>query len=129
MNLEIEHLALNVPDPVEMARWYENHCGMRIARGMAVPPFTHFLVDAAGHVAIEIYKNPTDPIPDYAALHPLRFHLAFTADDPGATARMLIEAGAEMVEEVRPEDGSYLVMLRHPWKIPLQLCRRAEPFV
>jgi catechol 2,3-dioxygenase-like lactoylglutathione lyase family enzyme len=129
MNLEIEHFALNVPDPVAMARWYAENCGMRIARSMAVPPFTHFLVDAADEVAIEIYKNPAGTIPDYAGIHPLQFHFAMTSEDPASDAEALVQAGARIVEQVRPEDGSYLIMLRDPWDIPIQLCRRAEPFV
>ena len=127
--MEVEHLALNVAEPVAMARWYVQNLQMTIARGMDEPPYTHFLVDSAGHVALEIYYNPADAVPDYASMHPLRLHLAFTSGDPAADAKRLQAAGAKWVEDVRPEEGSYLVMLRDPWGLALQLCRRAQPFV
>ena len=127
--MEIEHFALNVPDPRGMARWYVEHLGMRVASGMDEPPYTHFLADSADDVLIEIYANPTDPIPDYAGLHPLRLHLAFDSADPAADRDRLLAAGASLVEEVHLDDGSYLVMLRDPWGLAIQLCQRGRPML
>ncbi len=89
----------------------------------------HFLADEGGRVVMEIYSNPAAPIPDYSTQHPMRFHIAFAEPDPGAAKESLIRAGASFVEEDRLEDGSHLIMLRDPWGIPLQLCKRGSPLV
>jgi len=125
MELEIEHFAMNVPDPVGMARWYVEHLHMRVVRGMDRPPYTHFLADSAEDVMLEIYRNDAAPVPDYAARPPLVMHLAFTVSDPAAVRQRLIAAGATFVEDVHLPDGSYLVTLRDPWNLPIQFCRRA----
>ena len=82
MQLDVEHFACNVSDPAAMAAWYVANLGMRIIRQVPTPPYIHFLADAGGRVVIEIYSNAADPVPDYSAMHPLRFHVAFKTDDP-----------------------------------------------
>ena len=127
--LNIEHFACNVADPVAMAAWYVEHLGMRIVRRVQAPPHIHFLADAGSRVVIEIYSNGADPIPDYASMHPLRFHLAFAADDPDAVKAALIAAGATFVDEQTLADGSRLLMLRDPWGLALQLAKRTTPLL
>jgi len=127
--LTLEHIACNVSDPVAMAAWYVEHLGMRVVRRSADPPHIHFLADAAGRAVIEIYRNPIDPIPDYAAMHPLRFHVAFAAADPDAARAALVAAGATFVQETTTADGSRLLMLRDPWGMALQLCTRPTPLL
>ena len=128
--LNVEHVACNVTDPVAMAAWYVEHLGMRIVRRIPTPPYIHFLADASGRAVIEIYTNPTaDPVPDYAAMHPMRFHLAFAAPDPDAARAALVAAGATFVDEQTLADGSRLLMLRDPWGLPLQLCKRTTPLL
>ena len=128
--LNVEHVACNVTDPVAMAAWYVEHLGMRIVRRIPTPPYIHFLADASGRTVIEIYTNPTaDPVPDYAAMHPMRFHLAFAAPDPDAARAALVAAGATFVDEQTLADGSRLLMLRDPWGLPLQLCKRTTPLL
>ena len=126
-SLNVEHFACNVADPNAMAAWYVEQLGMRIVRRVATPPYIHFLADAGGRVVIEIYSNAADPVPDYAAMHPLRFHLAFAAEDPDAVKAALVAAGATFVDEQTLADGSRLLMLRDPWGLALQLCKRATP--
>ena len=87
------------------------------------------MADANGRVVIEIYNNTADPIPDYASMHPLRFHIAFVADDPDGIRTTLEAAGATFVEEQKTPDGSRLLMLRDPWGLPLQLAKRATPLM
>jgi glyoxylase I family protein len=123
--LNIEHFACNVSDPVAMAAWYVEHLGMRVLRRNAAPPQIHFLADASGRVVMEIYSNAADPVPDYRAMHPMRFHLAFAAPDPDQARAALVAAGATFVDEQTQPDGSRLLMLRDPWGLPLQLCKRA----
>jgi glyoxylase I family protein len=128
--LNVEHVACNVTDPVAMAAWYVEHLGMRVVRKIQTPPYIHFLVDANGRAVIEIYSNPTaDPVPDYAKMHPMRFHLAFAAPDPDAARAALVAAGATFVDEQTLADGSRLLMLRDPWGLPLQLCKRTTPLL
>lgn len=127
--LNVEHVACNVSDPVAMAAWYVEHLGMRVVRQIQTPPYIHFLADANGRAVIEIYSNATDPVPDYASMHPLRFHLAFAAPEPDAARAALVAAGATFVEEQALADGSRLLMLRDPWGLALQLCKRTTPLL
>ncbi len=126
--MPIEHIAFNVADPAAVAAWYGAHLGLRVVRHMPGPTQTHFLADA-GTTVLEIYCNPPDQVPDYRSMDPLLFHLAFASDDPPADARRLCAAGAVVVEETRLDDGSHLVMLRDPWGVALQLCRRTTPLL
>lgn len=127
--LNLEHIACNVGDPAGMAAWYVEHLGMRVVRRSPDPSQIHFLADAAGRSVIEIYRNAGDAIPDYAAMDPIRFHIAFTASDPDASRAALVAVGATFVEERTTPDGSRLLMLRDPWGIPLQLCKRPTPLL
>ena len=122
--LNLEHIACNVADPPAMAAWYVEHLGMRVVRHSPDPPQIHFLADAAGRAVIEIYRNGEDAIPDYPAMNPMRFHIAFAAPDPDAARDALVAAGATFLEERALPDGSRLLMLRDPWGVPLQLCKR-----
>ncbi|HET7221093.1 MAG TPA: VOC family protein [Vicinamibacterales bacterium] len=127
--LNVEHVACNVADPAAMAAWYVEHLGMRIVRQISAPPYIHFLADTNGRVVIEIYSNPADPVPDYPAMHPLRFHVAFAANDIDRDAAALVAAGATLVDEQTTADGSRLIMLRDPWGLALQLCKRTTPLL
>jgi len=124
-----EHFALNVLNTLEFVEWYTSNCEMKIARAMTTPPFTHFLTDSTGRTVIEIYSNPSAKIPDYNLMHPLEFHFAFTVNDIEYVKEKLISAGAKLVEDFKLEDGSHIIMLRDPFGIPLQLCRRTKPLV
>ncbi|GAA5127562.1 VOC family protein [Luteolibacter yonseiensis] len=127
--MKIEHVAFNVADPVAVADWYVRHLGLRIVRHLPSPTQTHFLADDTGATVLEIYCNPPDQIPDYAAMNPLLFHLAFVSASPDDDRARLTDAGASFVDELKLPDGSHLVMLRDPWGVALQLCKRAVPLV
>lgn len=127
--MQIEHVAFNVADPVAVAAWYGEHLGMEIVRHLPHPTQTHFLADDGGQTVLEIYCNPSAQVPDYAAMNPLLFHLAFASAQPADDAARLIAAGGSWVEEIHAADGSHLVMLRDPWGLALQLCKRAVPLV
>jgi catechol 2,3-dioxygenase-like lactoylglutathione lyase family enzyme len=128
MPITFEHFALNVPDSVHMAEWYVAHLGMKVVMSLDEEPYTRFLADETGRVVMEIYSNKTVPIPEYHNIHPLNLHRGFAVADADATKARLLAAGAAYVEEARPPDGSVLYMLRDPWGVPLQICRRARPF-
>jgi glyoxylase I family protein len=126
--MRFEHFALNVPDARASVDWYTNHLGLRIARSKPDAPYTTFLSDDTDRVIMEVYTNTAAPVPDYASIHPLCFHVAFETDDPNATRMRLLAAGAASAYEESLPDGSFLVMLRDPWGIPLQLVHRVTPF-
>ncbi len=127
--MKIEHVALNVANPAEVAHWYAENMGMSIAKASDTAPFMHFLADSSGDIMIELYCNPADQVPAYDNMDPLLLHLAFVSDDPAADMERLQKAGATVVEEKHLEDGSHLVMMRDPWGLALQLCRRSKPML
>jgi glyoxylase I family protein len=124
--MKLEHIGLNVSDPVAVASWYVQHLGLKIVRQQQKPPYTHFLADSSGMVLLEIYNNPPDQVPPYAAMDPLLLHIAFVSEDPQSDMLSLLEAGATFVQEQHFDDGSHLVMLRDPWGLALQLCKRGK---
>jgi len=127
--MKLEHFALNVIDPVAMAMWYVRHLGLMTVRQLEDAPYTHFLADSTGTILLEIYKNPPDQVPLYAEMDPLLLHVAFVSEDPESDKVALLSAGASFVEELSFEDGSHLVMLRDPWGLAIQLCKRAVPML
>jgi glyoxylase I family protein len=126
--MKFEHYAINVPDAIAVADWYVAHCGLTIEVILEQAPFTRFLSDDSGRVFWELYSNPQGAFPDYASKHPLEYHLAFAVENIGSEMKRLIDAGAQFVEEVNPEEGTRLIMLRDPFGIALQLCQRKRPF-
>jgi len=124
--MKIEHLALNVADPLAMAAWYEEHLGLVAVKKMHESPFMIFLADDSGKIMIEIYQNPKASVLDFPSLDPLKLHLAFVSTDPGADAQRLKRAGATEVSDDTLPDGTRLVMLRDPWGLALQLVKRAK---
>lgn len=122
--MKLEHFAINVESPLEMAQWYAENFEMKIVRKLDNDPFTTFLSDESGRVMIEIYNNPAAEVPDYKAMDPLILHLAFVSENPEDDKDKLISAGATYESEIRQKDGSHLIMLRDPWGIPIQLCKR-----
>lgn len=105
--MKIEHFALNVEFPVEVAAWYVRHLDMRVARSLSSAPYTHFLVDESDNAILEIYCNPADQVPAYALMNPLLLHLAFVSKDPTKDKDRLLAAGAALEEELHLEDGSH----------------------
>lgn len=127
--MKIEHFALNVEDPLGMADWYVTNLGMNIVKKKQEAPFMHFLGDDSGQVMIEIYRNPADKIPDYADMDPLLIHLAFVSEKPDEDKERLTKAGASVISDEKFEDGTHLVMMRDPWGLALQLCKRGTPML
>ncbi|MEW4455473.1 VOC family protein [Bremerella sp. JC817] len=125
--MKIEHFALQVADPVAMARWYVVHLGMTIQRGSKQPPFAHFLADDGGQMLIEIYHNEQFDVPDQSAVPPAHFHLAFVSDDIESDRTRLIEAGAKAEGPINTQpNGDLVCFLRDPWGLTLQLVTRVE---
>jgi len=124
-----EHFALNVEHPVEMANWYIENLEMKVVRSLDKSPFTHFLADTSGRVILEIYSNNDAKFPDHKNAHPLEFHIAFIVEDIEQIKNKLINAGAILEEDLKLDDGSNLIMLRDPFGVCIQLCKRAKPMM
>lgn len=124
--MQIEHVALNVPDPKAAAAWYAEHLGLTLVKAADEAPYIHFLSDGSGTM-IEFYANPAGEIPDYGAMSPFTLHLAFAVDDIAASHERLLEAGAtaEGMVTTTPA-GDLLAFVRDPWGVTLQLVKRAE---
>ena len=128
--MKLEHVALQVADPVGLSRWYVEQLGLTVKRAQAASPFGHFLADDGDAVMLEFYGNPRIPVPDYARMEPLALHLAFHVEDVAGTRARLIKAGATPVGDVESNDvGDEVAMLRDPWGIPVQLVRRRERMI
>jgi catechol 2,3-dioxygenase-like lactoylglutathione lyase family enzyme len=129
-SIRLEHVAINVEDPVEMAKWYCDNLGMKIVRKGPPPVNMHFISDAGGNMMLEIYNNPPDAVPDYRSMEPLSLHIAFMVDDVEKTRRRLVAAGAAIATDITvTESGDKLVMLRDPWGVPIQFLKRADPML
>ena len=128
--MKFEHLALNVPDPLAMARWYVDYLGLTVKRRFLEAPWGHFLADDSGTVMIELYGNEKAAQLDLPNVAPAALHLAFVSKNIDADMQRLISAGASLVSG--PElaaNGDGLAMLRDPWGVCLQLVKRAEALI
>ena len=125
--MNLEHLGLNHPDAVAAAAWYEQNLGMKITRKFGPPGNGHFLADAQGKMMLEFYHNALTPVPDFKAMNPMSFHVAFFVDDVAAARDRLIKAGAAAQGNVTTnDDGDQLAMVRDPWGLPVQLVKRTK---
>jgi uncharacterized glyoxalase superfamily protein PhnB len=128
--VKIEHAAIQVQDPIAVARWYVEHCGLTVKRAQSEPPFGHFLADQGDAVMLEIYNNPKATVPDYRQMDPLVLHIAFAVDDVSRVRARLVAAGASPEGEVQiTAAGDHMAMLRDPWGLAIQLVRRAVPMI
>lgn len=128
--VRLEHVGLNVADPVKAAQWYVENLGMKIVREGPAPANARFLADGDGNMMLELYHNPPDAVPNYASMDPLILHVAFMVDDVDAIRSKLIAAGATAVDEVTTTPaGDKLAMLRDPWGLAIQFVRRANPML
>jgi catechol 2,3-dioxygenase-like lactoylglutathione lyase family enzyme len=127
MGLRIEHVAIQVPDPVAMADWYVKHLGMSISRKYELPTNCRFLMSFGDQVMLEIYNNPKATVPDYRKIDTLHLHIAFYSENIEADRARLLAAGATPETEViHTPDDDYVTMMRDPWGIPLQLVKRTN---
>jgi glyoxylase I family protein len=128
--IRLEHVAINVEDPVGMAQWYCRNLGMRVVRQGPAPVNARFISDAGSNMLLEIYHNPPDAVPDYASMDPLLLHIAFMVDDVRKIRERLVAAGAKPIGDITvTSSGDEIAMLRDPWGIPIQFVKRAEPML
>lgn len=127
--MKFEHFALNVAQPQEMSAWYVLHLGLTVIKKMKESPFMTFLADDSGTIMLEIYANPKGSVLDFKNQYPLVVHLAFVSQDPDLDRDRLLAAGATLFSDDVLEDGSHLVMLRDPWGLSIQFCKRTVPML
>ena len=129
-NLRLEHVAINVPNPPAMAKWYCHHLGMKIKREGPPPTNMRFISDPGGNMMLELYNNPEGAVPDYKSMSPLSLHIAFHVDDVAAMRKKLMAAGATPFNEIETTPaGDTLTILRDPWGVPIQFLTRAKPML
>ena len=128
--IRLEHVAINVEDPVGMVKWYCQNLGMKVVRKGPPPINMHFISDAGGNMMLEIYHNPPDAVPDYSSLDPLLLHISFMVDNVKSIREKLITAGATAVGEITiTSSGDELAMLRDPWGVAIQFVKRTKPML
>ncbi len=128
--VRLEHVALNVADPVKMAQWYVDNLGMKVMREGPPPTNMRFIADSGGNMMLELYHNPPEAVPNYAAMDPLLLHVAFMVDDVDAVRQKLLATGATPAGEVTTTPaGDKLAMLRDPWGLAIQFLHRANPML
>ena len=128
--VRLEHVAINVEDPVSMAKWYGQNLGMKLVRKGPPPVNMHFISDAGGNMMLEIYHNPPDAVPDYSSMDPLLLHISFMVDNVKGIRKKLIASGATAVGEITiTSSGDELAMLRDPWGVAIQFVKRAKPML
>ena len=123
----MEHVAIDVADPLAVASWWAENLGFEIVRQRKEGDFCTFIADCTGRIAIELYRAPgIQQAPDYFSIDPLTLHIAFRSEDVDSDIERLVAGGATLVSHTRSEgfDGA---MLRDPWGIPVQVVRRAVP--
>ena len=127
--MNIEHVALNVADPVALADWYVKHLGMRIVRQVDSGPLTRFIADESGRTVLEVYRQQA-PVPDYPSMDPMVLHVAFLTKDIKAERDRLLKAGATVAKDIHTTpDGDEMAFLRDPWGVTVQLVKRAKPLL
>lgn len=129
-NIRLEHVAINVPDPIAMAKWYCENLGMKVKREGPAPANMRFISDAGENMMLELYNNPQGKVPDYKLMDPLSLHIAFHVDDVPAVRRRLLAAGATAHNDIETTPaGDVITMLRDPWGVPIQFVTRAKPML
>jgi uncharacterized glyoxalase superfamily protein PhnB len=130
MKPRLEHIALNVADPIAAAKWYCKHLGMIVMRKGPPPVNVHFISDSAGRIMFELYNNTAAPVLDFTSLNPLCLHIAFNSDDLKVVRDSLIAAGAKVIDDITTiPNGDQILMMNDPWGLSIQFVKRAEPML
>lgn len=122
----LEHLAIDVADPIAVADWWCKNLGFTITMQKDDETHTTFIVDASGRMAVEMYRARTQPVPpEYSAMDPLTLHFGFTSKDVDADIERLLKAGATLVTHDKSPgfDGA---MMKDPFGISIQFVKREK---
>jgi catechol 2,3-dioxygenase-like lactoylglutathione lyase family enzyme len=120
--MKLEHIAIDVPDPEGFIAWWCENLGFRRSS-----PGSAFIMDDSGVSGLEIYRTDNTPsAPDYAKYDAMTLHIAFVSEDVRADADRLIAAGAILEKIDTSSPDFHMAILRDPWGVPVQLCKRAK---
>ncbi len=124
--MKVEHVALDVADPVAFCDWWVKNLGFTVTLSNPGPGFCHFIVDETGKFAFEVYRAAgIDAAPDYSKQNPLTMHIAFLSDDVDADVERLAKAGATTLEVVH-KDGFDMALMRDPFGVAIQFVKRGK---
>ncbi len=120
--MKLEHVALDVPDSEAFIEWWIANLGFRRSA-----PKSGFIMDDSGTMGLEIYRTGETPAaPDYKAMNSMTLHVAFVSDDVKADVDRLVAAGATLEQLKLDNPAFHMAILRDPWGVAIQLCRRAN---
>ncbi len=126
----IQHIGLNVNNPVEVANWYIQNLGMKLIRQGNAPQFVTFIADAGNNMEMEFYNKEKIKKIDFQKIDVMTFHFAFLTDSINTIENKLIAAGAKLIDKITETPaGDKVAMLRDPWGMPLQLVERSIPMI
>ena len=128
--MNLEHVAINVPNVLEQVQWWREHLGLRIVLSSGdVAPYMNFVTDDNGSM-VELYSNNEMEPLDFAQINPFNLHFAFSVDDMEGERERLIQAGATPDGEINDTpSGDKLCFLRDPWNVTVQLVQRKTPMI
>lgn len=126
----IQHIGINVNNPIEVSNWYIQNLGMKLIRRGKAPQNVTFIADSGSYMEIEFYnKEKIDKI-DFQKIDVMTFHFAFLTDSINLIESKLVAAGAKLIEKTTETPaGDKVAMLRDPWGMPLQLVQRSIPMI
>jgi catechol 2,3-dioxygenase-like lactoylglutathione lyase family enzyme len=120
--MKLEHIALDVSDPDKFIDWWCHNLGFRRSK-----PGSAFILDDTGVMGLEIYRTGETPqAPDYGKMNSMTLHVAFVSEDVKRDADRLVEAGAVLEQLTLDNPQFHMAILRDPWGMPIQLCKRAN---
>ena len=121
-SMKLEHVALDVSDPDKFIDWWCHNLGFRRSK-----PGSAFILDDSGVMGLEIYRTGETPqAPEYAKMNSMTLHIAFVSDDVKRDCDRLVEAGATLEQLSLENPAFHMAILRDPWGVPIQLCKRAN---
>ena len=127
--MNLEHVAINVPNVREQVQWWKEHLGIRIVSAGDVAPFMNFIADEKGSM-LELYSNEEFEHLDFANINAFNLHFAFSVDDMEGERDRLIRAGATPDGDINDTPtGDKLCFLRDPWNVTVQLVQRKTPMI
>jgi catechol 2,3-dioxygenase-like lactoylglutathione lyase family enzyme len=125
-----EHFAINLPDPVEVAKWLVENMGMKIIRQGGAPAYTTFIADENENMMFELFNNVNYPSMDFKNTSYMALHIAFMVNDMNAVKTKLLSAGATIAEDLNTTaNGTQVLVLRGPDGLPFQFIKRPVPMI
>ncbi len=118
--MKLEHVAIDVQEPEALITWWCENLGFRRSA-----PQSAFIIDDSGIMGLEVYRTGETPAaPDYKAMNAMTLHIAFVSEDVKADADRLVAAGATLEQLTLENPAFHMAILRDPWGVAIQLCKR-----